>query len=172
MGAASQFFCLDPDGGLSSQDGDAYTECVYRDDTLVLLELTTRDMMEVPVLAFVMSIASLHLHVMGSYIKGSGVLALLGPPPLAPFLLSVCSVAAALPVVPSRHVLLDSHVSCHVHVKDDLLVDVLGRMWGYGGGSGAGNCDMLDVHMLGACGGFSSWVRVADVMACAPSSLA
>ncbi len=53
MGAASQFFC-DPDGTgvLSSQDmsgesGDAYTECVYRDDTLVLLELTTRDMMEV-----------------------------------------------------------------------------------------------------------------------------
>ncbi len=53
IGAASQFFC-DPDGTgvLSSQDvvgesGDAYTECVYRDDTLVLLELTTRDMMEV-----------------------------------------------------------------------------------------------------------------------------
>ena len=53
IGAASQFFC-DPDntGVLSSQDmvgesGDAYTECVYRDDTLVLLELTTRDMMEV-----------------------------------------------------------------------------------------------------------------------------
>lgn len=52
IGAASQFFC-DPDGTgvLSSQDfvgesGDAYTECVYRDDTLVLLELTTRDMME------------------------------------------------------------------------------------------------------------------------------
>ncbi len=56
IGAASQFFC-DPDGTgvLSSQDfvgesGDAYTECVYRDDTLVLLELTTRDMMEVCVL--------------------------------------------------------------------------------------------------------------------------
>ena len=50
MGAASQFFC-DPDGTLGSQDpmesADAYTECVYRDDTLVLLELTTRDMMEV-----------------------------------------------------------------------------------------------------------------------------
>ena len=53
MGAASQFFC-DPEGtgALTSQEivgdsGDAYTECVYRDDTLVLLELTTRDMMEV-----------------------------------------------------------------------------------------------------------------------------
>ncbi|KAL3138844.1 hypothetical protein ABBQ32_005677 [Trebouxia sp. C0010 RCD-2024] len=46
MGAASQFFCLDPNGATVSQDGDAYNECVYRDDTLVLLELTTRDMME------------------------------------------------------------------------------------------------------------------------------
>lgn len=27
--------------------GDTYDECVYREDTLVLLELTTRDMMEV-----------------------------------------------------------------------------------------------------------------------------
>ena len=26
--------------------GDTYDECVYREDTLVLLELTTRDMME------------------------------------------------------------------------------------------------------------------------------
>ena len=51
MGAASQFFC-DPYGVQGSQDGDAYTECVYRDDTLVLLELTTRDMMEVPALYF------------------------------------------------------------------------------------------------------------------------
>ena len=51
IGAASQFFC-DPNGSLSSVDqvtesGDVYSECVYRDDTLVLLELTTRDMMEV-----------------------------------------------------------------------------------------------------------------------------
>lgn len=50
VGAASQFFC-DPDGSLRSQDPDmtfdTYTDCVYRDDTLVLLELTTRDMMEV-----------------------------------------------------------------------------------------------------------------------------
>ncbi len=60
IGAASQFFC-DPDGTgvLSSQDvvgesGDAYTECVYRDDTLVLLELTTRDMMEVCALNFLL----------------------------------------------------------------------------------------------------------------------
>lgn len=50
IGAASQFFC-DPNGSLSSVDqftesGDVYSECVYRDDTLVLLELTTRDMME------------------------------------------------------------------------------------------------------------------------------
>ena len=61
IGAASQFFC-DPDGTgvLSSQDfvgesGDAYTECVYRDDTLVLLELTTRDMMEACVLHFLLN---------------------------------------------------------------------------------------------------------------------
>ena len=47
VGAATQFFC-DPDGALrSSDDFDTYTDCVYRDDTLVLLELTTRDMMEV-----------------------------------------------------------------------------------------------------------------------------
>ena len=51
IGAASQFFC-DPNGSLGSVDqvtesGDVYSECVYRDDTLVLLELTTRDMMEV-----------------------------------------------------------------------------------------------------------------------------
>ena len=52
MGAASQFFCLDPNGPTASQDGDAYNECVYRDDTLVLLELTTRDMMEVLTPAF------------------------------------------------------------------------------------------------------------------------
>ena len=61
MGAASQFFC-DPDGTLASQDGgDAYTECVYRDDTLVLLELTTRDMMEVwTCLCTVLTAVALH----------------------------------------------------------------------------------------------------------------
>ena len=42
-GAASQFFCQ-PRADDPSGDGD--DECVYRDDTLVLLELTTRDMME------------------------------------------------------------------------------------------------------------------------------
>ena len=30
--------------------GDTYDECVYREDTMVLLELTTRDMMEVRLL--------------------------------------------------------------------------------------------------------------------------
>ena len=29
------------------QVSDTYDECVFRDDTLVLLEMTTRDMMEV-----------------------------------------------------------------------------------------------------------------------------
>ena len=67
MGAASQFFCTSSDGtsiatqSLASQDGDAYNECVYRDDTLVLLELTTRDMMEV--LVFVLPVAQLQLTV-------------------------------------------------------------------------------------------------------------
>lgn len=71
IGAASQFFC-DPDntGVLSSQDmvgesGDAYTECVYRDDTLVLLELTTRDMMEVRVASVCARIHAGHLTYMG-----------------------------------------------------------------------------------------------------------
>ena len=41
-GAASQFFCQ-PRSEDANGDED---ECVYRDDTLVLLELTTRDMME------------------------------------------------------------------------------------------------------------------------------
>lgn len=59
MGAASQFFCLDPNGATVSQDGDAYNECVYRDDTLVLLELTTRDMMEVLIPACLPSLAQL-----------------------------------------------------------------------------------------------------------------
>ena len=49
-GAASQFFCEVPSqSGTSGQlgmAGDTYDECVYREDTLVLLELTTRDMME------------------------------------------------------------------------------------------------------------------------------
>ncbi len=42
LGAASQFFC---DGG--STVSSSYDECVFREDTLVLLEMTTRDMMEV-----------------------------------------------------------------------------------------------------------------------------
>ena len=41
-GAASQFFCQPREDAV----GDGDDECVYRDDTLVLLELTTRDMME------------------------------------------------------------------------------------------------------------------------------
>lgn len=67
MGAASQFFCTSSDGtslanqSIASQDGDAYNECVYRDDTLVLLELTTRDMMEV--LVVMLSVAQLQLTV-------------------------------------------------------------------------------------------------------------
>lgn len=62
-GAAAQFFCETPsktgtstDTGLAS---DTYDECVYREDTLVLLELTTRDMMEVH--PFVPSLLSLIL---------------------------------------------------------------------------------------------------------------
>lgn len=43
LGAASQFFCDDS----SQATTDSYDECVFRDDTLVLLEMTTRDMMEV-----------------------------------------------------------------------------------------------------------------------------
>ncbi len=36
------------DGALPcSQVADTYDECVFRDDTMVLLEMTTRDMMEV-----------------------------------------------------------------------------------------------------------------------------
>ena len=50
-GAAAQFFCETPSqSGTSGELGlasDTYDECVYREDTLVLLELTTRDMMEV-----------------------------------------------------------------------------------------------------------------------------
>ncbi|KAK9815358.1 hypothetical protein WJX72_002256 [[Myrmecia] bisecta] len=54
IGAANQFFC-DPGntlGTLGSANGsidvtvDTYDECVFREDTLVLLEMTTRDMME------------------------------------------------------------------------------------------------------------------------------
>jgi len=52
-GAASQFFCGPGNAG-GVADGDALSavtdstdECVFRDDTLVLLEMTTRDMMEV-----------------------------------------------------------------------------------------------------------------------------
>ena len=40
-GAAQQFFC---EPATDATDPD---ECVYRDDTLVVLEMTTRDMMEV-----------------------------------------------------------------------------------------------------------------------------
>ncbi len=50
-GAAAQFFCEVPSKTGTSTDtnlaSDTYDECVYREDTLVLLELTTRDMMEV-----------------------------------------------------------------------------------------------------------------------------
>ena len=45
QGAAGQFFCEDEDTSATSAEGD--DECVFRDDTLVLLEMTTRDMMEV-----------------------------------------------------------------------------------------------------------------------------
>ncbi|BDA48597.1 hypothetical protein COCOBI_12-2770 [Coccomyxa sp. Obi] len=50
QGAAQQFFCEVPSKtGTSTETSmasDTYDECVYREDTLVLLELTTRDMME------------------------------------------------------------------------------------------------------------------------------
>ena len=46
QGAAGQFFCEDEDTSATSASG-ADDECVFRDDTLVLLEMTTRDMMEV-----------------------------------------------------------------------------------------------------------------------------
>jgi hypothetical protein len=63
-GAAAQFFCETPSqSGTSGELGlasDTYDECVYREDTLVLLELTTRDMMEV-----------LHAYPSASYV-GSG----------------------------------------------------------------------------------------------------
>ncbi len=53
-GAAAQFFCEVPSQSGTSGElglaGDTYDECVYREDTLVLLELTTRDMMEVRLL--------------------------------------------------------------------------------------------------------------------------
>jgi hypothetical protein len=47
QGAAGQFFC-EPEGSvdIDSNVSDTYDECVFRDDTLVLLEMTTRDMME------------------------------------------------------------------------------------------------------------------------------
>ena len=76
MGAASQFFCTSSDGtsianqSIASQDGDAYNECVYRDDTLVLLELTTRDMMEV--LLVMLSVAQLQLSVVMLKRRGAG----------------------------------------------------------------------------------------------------
>jgi len=50
LGAASQFFC-DGSANTTGQKGKVTSagddECVFRDDTLVLLEMTTRDMMEV-----------------------------------------------------------------------------------------------------------------------------
>ena len=50
MGAAQQFFC-GPDQTYAGNDqifvSHDNDECVYRDDTLVLLEMTTNDMMEV-----------------------------------------------------------------------------------------------------------------------------
>jgi hypothetical protein len=50
-GAAAQFFCEVPSKAGTSDEtslaSDTYDECVYREDTMVLLELTTRDMMEV-----------------------------------------------------------------------------------------------------------------------------
>ena len=53
MGAAQQFFCGPGESSIyASQNGRAdhsavFDECVYRDDSTVLLELTTRSMMEV-----------------------------------------------------------------------------------------------------------------------------
>ncbi|GMH43715.1 hypothetical protein BSKO_11637 [Bryopsis sp. KO-2023] len=51
MGAASQFFCstLDEDlmeNGIEGNGNGGYDSCVFRDDTEVFLEMTTRDMME------------------------------------------------------------------------------------------------------------------------------
>jgi hypothetical protein len=45
QGAASQFFCESEYDQVESV-ADTYDECVFRDDTMVLLEMTTRDMME------------------------------------------------------------------------------------------------------------------------------
>jgi hypothetical protein len=51
VGAAEQFFCTtDPKKYLRT--ADSIDECVFREDTLVLLEMTTRDMMEVGPLPF------------------------------------------------------------------------------------------------------------------------
>lgn len=49
MGAAQQFFCGGTTvvGANSSIVAHGDEECVYREDTLVLLEMTTNDMMEV-----------------------------------------------------------------------------------------------------------------------------
>ena len=50
LGAASQFFCDDNAAATGKAKGATRAgdeECVYRDDTLVLLEMTTRDVMEV-----------------------------------------------------------------------------------------------------------------------------
>ena len=50
VGAAGEFFCGPgrPGGGdVPESVTDSSEECVFREDTLVLLEMTTRDMMEV-----------------------------------------------------------------------------------------------------------------------------
>ena len=53
MGAAQQFFCgpdetslQEPSNGASDRSA-VFDECVYREDSTVVLELTTRSMMEV-----------------------------------------------------------------------------------------------------------------------------
>lgn len=49
MGAASQFFCTTQDETFmfETENGSGgFDSCVFRDDTEVILEMTTRDMME------------------------------------------------------------------------------------------------------------------------------
>lgn len=47
-GAASQFFCttVDDDTTMDMNSNGGFDSCVFRDDTEVILEMTTRDMME------------------------------------------------------------------------------------------------------------------------------
>lgn len=47
LGAANQFFCQPSTSGPEGNGANTFEGCVYRDDTLVLLEITTKDMMEV-----------------------------------------------------------------------------------------------------------------------------